>query len=250
MFPPRPARRRATIDLVRARRWPTSTDDLVATQVALGRTVSATASLPPARDRLVGACFVCRGKGGTPHEPAWAAAAVLRGRRTVDTAVVAGPTPAPYEPGLLARRDGALLAAAVEALTVAPHVLLVNATGRDHPRRAGLALHLGAVLELPTAGVTARTLLAAGEWPGAARGASSPLVLEGEIVGYWLRTRAGARPVAVHGGWALPPDEALEVVRAAMRRARTPEPLRAARRAAREARAGLTEVARPDAEHD
>lgn len=78
----------------------------------------------------------------------------------VSSAAVQGQAGYPYEPGLLALREGPLLEAAVRALPVMPDVLLVNATGRDHPLRAGLALHLGAVLELPTVGVTHRPVLA------------------------------------------------------------------------------------------
>jgi deoxyribonuclease V len=140
-----------------------------------------------------------------------------------------------YEPGLLALREGAVLEAAVRALAEPPDVLLVDATGRDHPRRAGLAVHLGAVLDLPTAGVTHRPLAAEGEWPPDERGACSPLRLGGEVVGYWLRTRAGTRPLAVYAAWRTEADTAADVVLATCR-ARTPEPLRAARRRAREAR--------------
>jgi deoxyribonuclease V len=128
----------------------------------------------------------------------------------------------------------------VRALAEAPEVLLVDATGRDHPRRAGLAVHLGMVLDLPTVGITHRTLLAAGEWPPDERGAQSPLFLEGEPVGHWLRTKPGTRPLAVHAGWRSDPDTAAQIVLAATRRARTPEPLRLARRAARMARADST----------
>jgi deoxyribonuclease V len=132
---------------------------------------------------------------------------------------VPGYARAPYEPGLLALREGALLEAALRALPELPDVLLVDATGRDHPRRAGLALQLGAMLELPTVGVT-----------------HSPLMLGGELVGCWLRTRAGTRPLAIHAAWRIHPDTAANVV-LAVSRVRTPEPLRRARRRAREARA-------------
>lgn len=140
-------------------------------------------------------------------------------------------------PTLLALREGPLLEQAVRALEIVPEVLVVNATGRDHPRRAGLALQLGAMLGLPTVGVTTRPLLAQGAWPPDRRGASGPLLVGGELVGCWVRTRAGARPVAVHAAWQTDAQAAVQVVLAATRRVRTPEPLRRARTLARTSRA-------------
>jgi deoxyribonuclease V len=210
--------------------WPQTREELIEEQRRLG-------ALEPAPWRFepgarIGGVFVCYGRGesgpGQTGDRAWAAAD--------DVVVVPGRAGAAYEPGLLALREGALLEAAVRALARAPDVLLVDATGRDHPRRAGLALHLGAVLDLPTVGVTHRPLVAEGAWPVDERGACSPLLLEGELIGYWLRTRAGTRPLAVHAAWRTDTDIAAEVVLAASR-ARTPEPLRRARRRAREARA-------------
>jgi deoxyribonuclease V len=200
--------------------WPQTREELIEEQRRLG-------ALEPEPWRFepgarIGGVFICYA-----GEEAWAAA---------DDVVVRGQAGAPYEPGLLALRDGELLEAAVRALSDAPDVLLVDATGRDHPRRAGLAFHLGAVLELPTIGVTHRPLRAEGEWPPDERGARSPLVLEAQPVGYWLRTRAGRRPLAVHAGWRTDPDTAAEVVLSCSR-VRTPEPLRRARQRAREARA-------------
>jgi deoxyribonuclease V len=214
-----------------------SRDELLPAQLAL-----ASARPPPWRPAAVtriGGCFVCFERGpsgpGRPGERGWAAAAVGE-----EVAVVEGAAGASYEAGLLALREGSLLEAAVRALPEPPDVLLVNATGRDHPRRAGLALHLGAVLDLPTVGVTHRLLLAGGDWPPDERGARTPLLLEGELVGYWLRTRARTRPLAAHAAWRTDPDTAADVALASARGMRTPEPLRSARRAAREARAGRT----------
>jgi deoxyribonuclease V len=199
----------------------------------------ARASPPPYRPSgtpAIAGCYACFGRGATgpgrAGDPGWAGAALGR-----ETAVATGAAGAAYEPGLLALREGALLEAAVRALPAAAEALLVNATGRDHPRRAGLALHLGAVLDLPTAGVTHRPLFAAGEWPPDEAGARSPLVLDGELVGFWLRTRAGTRPLAIHAGWRTDPDSAVELVLAGCAGRRTPEPIRLARRAARVARA-------------
>jgi deoxyribonuclease V len=173
---------------------------------------------------------------GAASDAAWAAATVLRGRHVLADALRAGAAGAPYAAGLLALREGPLLEDVVRLLDAPADVLLVDATGRDHPRRAGLALHLGAVVNLPTVGVTHRPLQARGPWPAEARGASSPLLLDGERVGAWLRTRAGARPVAVHPGWRTDVEVAVAVVLAATRGHRTPEPLRRARRLARNAR--------------
>ena len=103
--------------------------------------------------------------GGIPGDRGWAGAATMCAGELVATASAVGVAGAGYEPGLLALREGPLLAAAVRGLPNAPDVLLVDATGRDHPRRAGLALHLGAVLGLATVGVTHRPLHADGAWP-------------------------------------------------------------------------------------
>ena len=190
---------------------------------------------PPAAP-LVAGCFVCFPRGehgpGAAGDPAVAAAAVLLDGRVVGTRIVHGAAGAAYTPGLLALREGALLASAVDSLDPRPDAVLVDATGRDHPRRAGLATHLGWALELPTIGVTHRPLLAAGAWPARNAGAASPLRIDGEVVGCWLRTRSGARPLAVHAGWRTTAATACDIVRS-LSLVRTPEPLRQARRLAR-----------------
>ena len=219
--------------------WPTTAEELVATQLALAQ---ATPPLwqPPALPTVAG-CFACFSRGssgpGQAGEPGWAAAAVYRGRHCFVRAAIKGRAGAPYLPGLFALRTGALLESAVRSLPVRPDVLMIDATGHDHPRRAGLALHLGAVLDMPTIGVTHRTLLAVGDWPTAERGAQSPLLLDGVLVGFWVRTRDERRPLAVHAGWRTDPALAARVVLAAAHH-RTPTPLREARRLARTARAG------------
>jgi len=136
--------------------WPGSCDALIAAQ----RLLRAEWPPPwvPAGAPRIGGCFVCFARGGSgpgaAGDPAWAACALGEA-----TQVVTGAAGAAFEAGLLAPREGPLLEAAVRALGEEPDVLLVDATGRDHPRRAGLAVHLGAVLELPTVGVTHRPLV-------------------------------------------------------------------------------------------
>ncbi|GBD85348.1 endonuclease V [bacterium BMS3Abin02] len=215
--------------------WPCTVEELRDVQTRLA---SVRPSAFPLEENLsVGGVFVCFPRGGTgagaAGDPGWAAAVTMQGGRHAQVAAVRGSAGAAYRPGFLALREGPLLAAAVDALERKPDVLIVNATGRDNPRRGGLAVHLGAVLAIPTVGVTHRPLVASGVWPQDARWSRSPLTLEGEVVGYWLRTRVGARPLCVHAGWRTGPDLAVEIVKCATGRFRTPEPLRRARMAAR-----------------
>jgi deoxyribonuclease V len=218
--------------------WPSSADEVVEAQRALAA-ARPPAFRPSAKPIVVAGCFVCsqRGKAGVgaAGDPLWAAAAT-RGK----TAVIEAEAGASYLPGLLALREGPALEAAMRALGRIPDALLADATGRDHPRGAGLALHLGAVLDVPTVGVTHRPLLAAGAWPADEPGARSRLLLEDTVVGYWLRTRLGTRPLAVHAAWRTDPETAVELVRSTLSGSRTPEPLRMARQAAREARAAAS----------
>ena len=190
----------------------------------------------------MGACFVCFAEDPTARaagaEPAWAAAVTFEAGRRVAAEVVEGSTAAGYQAGLLALRAGPLLAAAVARLQPSPDVLLVNATGRDHPRRAGLALHLGAALELPTVGVTDRTLAAAEPIDDISRGAvTRTLRLDGREVAALAQGGPGGRGVWAHAAWRTDVATALALVRAIGGVARTPAPLREARRLARTARA-------------
>ena len=241
--------------------WPDSPDDLMRLQRRLAELAGdAGVWRPPARPLLVAAAFCAfptnRPGPGAAGDPACAAAVLWReggpcagcagGRsggppqapgEVISRAVVLGEAGAAYEAGLLALRAGPMLAAALSSLEGEPDVLLLDATGRDHPRRAGLALHAGAALARASVGVTNRSLAAEAQTPGESEGSVAPILLDGERVGWALRSRAGVNPVFVHAGWRTDPDTALEVVRRLLGRWRTPEPLRLARRDARVARA-------------
>ena len=219
--------------------WPKTPDELVEVQLRLA--ALAPPLWRPSGAVRVGACFVCFPRGfegsGAPGDRAWAAAVITVGTRVIAHAVSEGEAAASYRSGFLALREGPSLERAVRALPEIPDVLLADATGRDHPRRAGLALHLGARLDVPSIGVTDRTLVAEGTWPQDEPGATSPLRLGAEVVGFWVRTVPGARPLAVHAAWRTDPQSAVEVVLAVTAGVRTPEPLRLARRIARQERA-------------
>jgi deoxyribonuclease V len=219
--------------------WPATAEELVALQESL-RQAAEESWTPPGHPILIAGCFVCfsRGRAGAGYagEAGWAAAALLRSGRLVGVGLARGVAGARYEPGLLALREGPLLEEALGGLPERPELILVNATGRDHPRGAGLALHLGARLGLPSVGVTRNPLLAAGEPPAEPRGSLSPLFLAGSPVAYWVRTQEGKAPLVAHAGWRTTAETAAELLLALTPRYRTPEPLRQARRLAREGR--------------
>jgi deoxyribonuclease V len=196
---------------------------------------------------VAGGLFVAfaRGEQGPGHagDRAHVGAAATSDTTELVRVTVEGRAGAAYVPGLLAAREGAMLEAGIRALQAAGvtlDVLLIDATGRDHPRGVGLALHIGAVVDIPTVGVTHRPLLASGPEPDDRAGASTELVLAGAVVGRWLRTQQGVRPIAVHAAWRTDDRTAVEVVQRVTAAARTPEPLRVARMAAREARSATT----------
>ena len=189
---------------------------------------------------VVGACFTAFARGiegeGAAGDPAWVASVALRGNRIIDSQISRDGARAPYSPGHLFLRAGPLILRSLERLAKTPDVILLDATGQDHPRQAGLALHIGHLLDIPTIGVTDRPLMASYDPPPAATGATTALLLDGRLVGHALRARKDAKPLVVHAGWRTSPQVALEVVQANLSGFRTPEPLRRARQLARWAR--------------
>ncbi len=145
------------------------------------------------------------------------------------------PTDFPYVPGLLSFREAPAILAALDRLPERPDLLLVDGQGRAHPRRFGLACHLGVLADLPTIGVAKSRLVGTHDEPGEARGARSPLLHKGEMIGVVLRTRARVRPVFVSVGHRIGLETAVELVLAAAPRYRLPEPIREADRLTRRA---------------
>ncbi|PPK97257.1 deoxyribonuclease V [Kineococcus xinjiangensis] len=145
-------------------------------------------------------------------------------------ATATGTATFPYVPGLLAFREVPVLLRAWERLEVAepPDVLVCDGAGRAHPRRAGLACHLGLLLGLPSVGVSKTPSVGGHEPPGPARGDWAPVVDGGEVVGRALRTRDGTKEVWMSVGHRADLDSATALVLATATRYRLPEPVRAA----------------------
>jgi deoxyribonuclease V len=134
----------------------------------------------------------------------------------------------PYVPGLLSFRETPPLLAAWEGLRSRPDVLIVDGQGRAHPRRFGIACHLGLLLDLPTIGC-AKSILVGTHGPvGEQAGDWAPLVHAGETVGAALRTRPGVTPVYISVGHRVDLPSALALVRRCLGPTRIPEPTRQA----------------------
>lgn len=132
-----------------------------------------------------------------------AAAAVVLDAATlevVEEATAVGRVSFPYVPGLLAFREIPTVRAALDSLSADPGLLVCDGYGLAHPRRFGLASHLGVLTGLPSIGVAKNPFTFAYDQPGPDRGDSSPLLADGEEVGRALRTQAGVKPVFVSVG--------------------------------------------------
>jgi deoxyribonuclease V len=152
--------------------------------------------------------------------------------KTADQVVARRPESFPYIPGLLSFREIPALLDALAKLGVTPDLLLCDGQGLAHPRRFGLACHLGVLTGIPSIGV-AKSLLVGEHAPlPSARGAWRPLRHQGEVVGAALRTRAGVAPVYVSIGHKVSLATAIDYVLACAPRYRLPETTRAAHRLA------------------
>jgi len=138
----------------------------------------------------------------------------------------------PYVPGLLSFREAPLILAACEGLVVKPDIIMVDGQGIAHPRRMGLASHLGLFLDVPTIGCAKSRLCGQHGEPEDEAGSYAELIDEGEVIGAVLRTRAGVKPVYVSIGHKIDLAEAIRWVLACCRGYRLPEPTRMAHQAA------------------
>lgn len=149
--------------------------------------------------------------------------------RLVDGAEGRAPVAFPYVPGLLSFREAPALLAAFRALPAVPDAVIFDGQGIAHPRRLGLASHLGLWLDLPAVGCAKSRLLGATRGaPGLRRGCYRALSDRGEVVGRLVRTRDGVKPLWVSPGHRCDVPGAMELVLRCAVRHRLPEPVRAA----------------------
>jgi deoxyribonuclease V len=150
----------------------------------------------------------------------------------VEVQTYCGTPSMPYVPGLLSFREAPLILAACEQLNVTPNLFIVDGQGIAHPRRMGIAAHLGLFLEIPTIGCAKSLLCGEYKDPTAKAGSHSQIMFEGEQIGAAVRTRADVNPVFVSIGHKIDLESAIVWTLKCCRKYRIPEPQRYAHLAA------------------
>jgi deoxyribonuclease V len=134
----------------------------------------------------------------------------------------------PYVPGLLSFRESPVLLAAFARLRTEPDLILLDGHGLAHPRRFGIACHLGVLFDKPAIGCAKSLLVGEHEEPAGRAGSATPLLLDGERVGTVLRTRDNVQPIYVTPGHRIAVDSAVAVVKLCLDGFRIPKPTREA----------------------
>lgn len=151
---------------------------------------------------------------------------------TIECRVVSAEVSFPYIPGLLSFREAPVLIPVLEALVSKPDILLIDGQGIAHPRRFGIACHLGLLFDIPTIGCAKSRLVGDYDEPEVFRGSHTKLEHRGEVIGAALRSRDGTRPIFVSVGHKVDLESALRIVLACTPKYRVPEPTRRAHLAA------------------
>ena len=193
----------------------------------------------PALD-LSGVQHVAGADVSTQGDTAFATVVVLEfpGLSPVEVRGFEAPLRFPYVPGLLSFREVPSLAGALRKVETGVDALILDAQGLAHPRRMGLASHLGIFLDVPTVGCAKSRLVGSYEEPGREKGSAEALVHRGETVGRVVRTREGVSPVYVSVGNGIDLGSAVDLVLACCTRYRLPESTRQAHNAANRLRRG------------
>lgn len=199
--------------------------------IALQRTLREEIKLEPLKEtpRLIGGCDVSMNRFATEG---YAGFVVLSYPElvVVDHAVIKDIIPFPYIPGLLSFREIPMLLKAWEKLKTKPDIIMADGVGIAHPRRLGIATHLGLLLDIPALGCAKSVLTGVYEEPGLEPGSYSYLSdpKSNERIGAALRTKAKVKPVFVSPGHRITLAESIDLVRSSVLKHRLPEPTRQA----------------------
>jgi deoxyribonuclease V len=210
-------------------RWDLSPGEAKALQHQLAERVIAETTFDPAAARTVAGVDVSI-RGGVARTAV--VVLELADLEPVDFAVDEGPVTFPYIPGLLTFREGPSVLRALERLAIWPDVFLFDGQGIAHPRRIGLAAHMGVILDHPSIGCAKSRLTGTHADPGNDVGDWEPLVDEGEIIGAVVRSRVGVRPLYVSIGHRVDLYVAIDLVLRCTRGYRLPQTTRYAHKVA------------------
>jgi len=205
--------------------WPTTEADARAVQERLRRLVVTRDDLPPLRRIAAVDAHFSEERGLT-----WAAVAEMDAEslELTRSVLLSQPTRFPYIPGLLSFREAPAMVEAIGLLPEPPDLLVIDGQGTAHPRRFGLACHVGVLTGLPAIGVAKSRLIGRYEDLGEERGSCSLLWHRREVVGAALRTRDGTNPLFVSPGHRISLDTCIRLVLRFAPRWRLPEPIRLA----------------------
>ncbi|BAZ65759.1 MAG: deoxyribonuclease V [Pelatocladus maniniholoensis HA4357-MV3] len=145
-----------------------------------------------------------------------------------ETSIARRPTSFPYIPGFLSFREIPAVLDALETIKITPDLILCDGQGIAHPRRFGIACHLGVIIDIPTIGVAKSLLIGKHEELPETRGSWQPLIHKDEIIGAVLRTRVGVKPVYVSSGHRISLATAIDYVLCCTPKYRLPETTRIA----------------------
>lgn len=222
------------VQLYHGHDWDVSTTEAVAIQRELAHRLRFE-PLPAPPDTVAGVDVSFR-RLGYKEYAAQCGVAVLSfpSLERVDGATWTGRVAFPYVPGLLSFRELPAVLNALREIRVRPDVIMTDGQGYAHPRRMGLACHLGLALDAPTFGVAKSRLTGTHGEPGRRKGSTAPLVDGDETIGMVVRTRADVHPVFVSAGHRITLEEAVELTLACSPTYKVPEPTRTAHRLSRE----------------
>lgn len=217
--------------------WDLSPDSAVKLQRALAGQINNTTPLDLAQIRYVAGVDV-----SVKENISRAAIVVQRFPElvTVEAVTAQLPTPFPYISGLLSFREGEVILQAHEKLEIVPDVYIFDGQGIAHPRRIGIASHMGLWFDRPTIGCAKKRLTGKHTIPGPETGNMEPLVDHNEVVGMVVRTRTNVKPVYVSVGHRATLETACDLIMRTITRYRLPEPIRAAHNTAGDFKPGQT----------
>jgi deoxyribonuclease V len=206
--------------------WPQTIEEAIAIQEGLRNQIITEDKLPETVQYVAGVDMGFEADGTISR----AAVAVLSfpDLQVVETTLAYRPTTFPYIPGFLSFREIPAVLDALAKVTIIPDLILCDGQGIAHPRRLGIASHLGLLIDIPTIGAAKSLLIGKYDEVGETKGSWQPLIHKGETIGAVLRTRTGVKPLYISSGHRISLPTAIDYVLRCTTKYRLPETTRIA----------------------